>query len=147
MKTESEEHKRQVRTKIMKAVKAKGSKIEMLLMQALWKRGLRYRKHLKGILGTPDIAFVGKKVAVFCDSEFWHGKDWELRKADFKSNQEFWYKKIQRNIEKDIEVNTSLSAQGWSVVRFWGKNIMRDVENCCDVIERELQHRMTKKDP
>ena len=74
----------------MKRVKNKGSEIEILLQKELWSRGLRYRKNVKGITGKPDIAFIGKKIAVFCDSEFWHGYDWENRKKDFKSNTEFW---------------------------------------------------------
>ena len=73
----------------MRSVKNKDSKIELTLRKELWHRGLRYRKNVTGITGKPDIAFKGKKIAVFCDSEFWHGHDWENRKNDFKSNQEF----------------------------------------------------------
>ena len=92
------------KTKNMKAVKSKGSKIEKLLAKELWGRGLRYRKNDKTIFGTPDFVFKGLKIAVFCDSGFWHGKDWEVRKNDFKSNQDFWLPKIERNIERDKEV-------------------------------------------
>lgn len=74
----------------MRQVKNKDSKIELLLRKELWSRGLRYRKNVKKVFGHPDIAFIGKKIAVFCDSEFWHGYDWENRKADIKSNQDFW---------------------------------------------------------
>ena len=79
----------------MQQVKSKGSKIEVMLMKELWNRGLRYRKNVKTVFGKPDIAFIGKKVAVFCDSEFWHGYNWEERKHDFKSHQEFWIPKIE----------------------------------------------------
>lgn len=75
------------RHKNMVAVKSSGSKIEVMLMKELWSRGLRYRKNVKSVIGKPDIAFIGRKVAVFCDSEFWYGYNWNERKSDFKSNQ------------------------------------------------------------
>ena len=89
----------------MKQVKNKDSDIELMLRKELWSRGLRYRKNVTGIIGKPDIVFKAKKVAVFCDSEFWHGYDWENRKGDFKSNKDFWIPKIERNIERDKEVS------------------------------------------
>ncbi|TDP53717.1 very short patch repair endonuclease [Aminicella lysinilytica] len=125
----------------MKMVKSKDTKIEVPLRKELWSRGLRYRKNVKGIIGKPDIAFIGKKVAVFCDSEFWHGYDWQNRKNDFKSNQEFWIPKIERNIERDVEVTTELEKQGWIVVRFWGNEIQKDLIDCADRIERILKNR------
>ena len=85
----------------MQQVKNKDSKIEVLLRKELWSRGIRYRKNVNRIYGKPDIVFIGKKVAVFCDSEFWHGYNWEERKKDFKSHQEFWIPKIERNMELD----------------------------------------------
>lgn len=125
----------------MKRVKNKGSEIEILLQKKLWSRGLRYRKNVKGITGKPDIAFIGKKIAVFCDSEFWHGYDWENRKKDFKSNTEFWIPKIERNIQRDIEVTRELETQGWIVIRFWGKEIKKNVSGCADEIERIWKER------
>lgn len=125
----------------MKRVKNKGSEIEILLQKELWSRGLRYRKNVKGITGKPDIAFIGKKIAVFCDSEFWHGYDWENRKKDFKSNTEFWIPKIERNIHRDIEVTNELETQGWIVIRFWGKEIKKNVSGCADEIERIWKER------
>lgn len=126
------------RHKNMQAVKSKDSKIELLLRQELWKRGLRYRKNTKAVFGHPDIAFIGKKVAVFCDSEFWHGYDWERRKNDIKSNKDFWISKIERNIARDKEVNEHLISQGWKVLRFWGKQIEKDAAGCADIIEAEV---------
>lgn len=125
----------------MKRVKNKGSEIELLLQKELWSRGLRYRKNVKGITGKPDIAFIGKKIAVFCDSEFWHGYDWENRKKDFKSNTEFWIPKIERNIQRDIEVTRELETQGWIVIRFWGKEIKKNASGCADEIERIWKER------
>ena len=122
-------------TKNMRAVKCKGSKIEVMLMKELWSRGLRYRKNVKTVFGKPDIAFIGKKVAVFVDSEFWHGFDWENRKTEIKSRRDFWIPKIERNIERDNEVNTHLTEAGWTVLRFWGKDIIKEKNTCVsDVI-------------
>ena len=126
-------------TKNMKAVKNKDSKIELLLRKELWSRGLRYRKNVNRITGKPDIAFLGKKIAVFCDSEFWHGHNWEERKNDFKSHQEFWIPKIERNMKRDIEVNQMLEAEGWTVLRFWGKDIKKHLKECADRIEKVVR--------
>ena len=123
----------------MQQVKNKDSKIEVLLRKELWNRGLRYRKNVTNVFGKPDIVFKGKKVAVFCDSEFWHGYDWENRKNDFKSNQEFWIPKIERNMQRDTEVNERLIAEGWTVLRFWGKDIKKNVELCADQIEKAVR--------
>ena len=123
----------------MSRIKNKDSKIELILRKELWSRGLHYRKNVSSVFGKPDIAFIGKRVAVFCDSEFWHGYDWEERKHDFKSRQEFWIPKIERNITRDQEVNERLQAQGWTVLRFWGNEILDDPIACADVIQRALE--------
>lgn len=125
----------------MQQVKNKDSKIEVLLRKELWSRGIRYRKNVTRIYGKPDIAFIGKKVAVFCDSEFWHGHNWEERKNDFKSHQEFWIPKIERNMERDREVNAKLLSEGWVVLRFWGKDIKKNTAQCADQIEKVVRER------
>ena len=125
----------------MRQVKSKDSAIELVLRKELWRRGLRYRKNVKSVCGKPDIAFVGKKIAVFCDSEFWHGFNWEERKKDFKSRQEFWIPKIERNMQRDNEVNQYLQEQGWTVLRFWGKDIKRDPAACADLIVKVLKEK------
>ncbi len=122
----------------MKRVKNKGSEIEKMLWKELWNRGIRYRKNTNTVFGHPDIVFKGKKIAVFCDSEFWHGHDWENRKNDFKSHQEFWIPKIERNMQRDIEVTEELKQQGWTVIRFWGKDIKSNVKKCADTIEKAV---------
>lgn len=134
-------HTPEQRRKNMQAVKNKDSQIELLLRKELWSRGLRYRKNSSKVFGHPDIVFVGKKVAVFCDSEFWHGYDWEKRKKDIKSRQEFWIPKIEKNIERDQEVNRHLQEQGWVVLRFWGKDIQRDPVACADMIVKVLKEK------
>lgn len=125
----------------MQQVKNKGSKIEVLLCKELWSRGLRYRKNVNRICGKPDIAFIRKKVAVFCDSEFWHGYNWEERKKDFKSHQEFWIPKIERNMQRDIEVTEKLRSEGWVVLRFWGNEIKKNTVQCADQIEKVVRER------
>lgn len=126
----------------MKRVKNKDSKIELNLRKELWKRGLRYQKNRNDIFGKPDIVFKGKKIAVFCDSEFWHGYDWEHRKNDFKSNHDFWLSKIERNIQRDCQVTSKLIDEGWIVLRFWGNEIKKDVISCADKIENIYRERM-----
>lgn len=125
----------------MQQVKNKDSEIELMLRKELWSRGLRYRKNVTKIVGKPDIAFLGKKVAVFCDSEFWHGFNWAERKKDFKSNQDFWIPKIERNIQRDIEVNKQLTEQGWTVLRFWGRDIKKNCSGCADKIQESLKEK------
>ena len=81
----------------MQQVKSKDTNIEVMLRKELWSRGLRYQKNSKKVFGKPDIVFIGKKVAVFCDSEFWHGYEWDNKKKEFKSHQDFWIPKIERS--------------------------------------------------
>lgn len=123
----------------MQANKSTGSKIEVKLAKALYARGYRYRKNNKKIYGKPDLTFRKIKLAIFVDGEFWHGKNWEKRKYDHKTNQEFWYKKIERNIQRDIEVNEHLKNQGWKVLRFWGNEIEKNLLSCILLVEREIR--------
>ena len=134
-----DKHTPEQRRKNMQAIKNKDSQIELLLRKELWKRGLRYQKNRIDIFGKPDIVFKGKKIAIFCDSEFWHGYNWEERKKDFKSHQEFWIPKIERNMERDIEVTNKLESEGWTVLRFWGNEIKKETEKCANIIEKAVQ--------
>ena len=134
-----DKHTPEQRRKNMRAVKNKDSQIELLLRKELWGRGLHYRKNINRIYGKPDIVFIGKKIAVFCDSEFWHGYNWEERKQDFKSHQEFWIPKIERNMQRDKEVTERLQAEGWTVLRFWGNDIKKNVSRCADIIEAQVR--------
>lgn len=128
----------------MQRVRSKDSKIELMLRKELWRRGLRYRKNVNGIEGKPDIVFLRKKVAVFCDSEFWHGYNWEERKDDFKSNRDFWIPKIERNMMRDTEVNAVLEYNGWIVLRFWGAEIKKNVTGCADIVEAALKGQLQR---
>lgn len=124
--------------KNMQSVKSKGSKIERMLGKELWKRGYRYRKNNNKVYGKPDFTFKKWKIAIFCDGEFWHGKDWDTRKKEHKTNKDFWHQKIERNIERDKEVNKKLKNEGWTVLRFLGKQIKSDLEKCVNEIEDQL---------
>ncbi|WP_288006590.1 very short patch repair endonuclease [Thermonema sp.] len=133
------------RKKNMQAVKSKGTKAEVMLAKALWHRGLRYRKNDKSVFGTPDLTFKKYKIAVFVDGEFWHGKDWEKRKYDHKTNVEFWHNKIERNIQRDKEVNKKLKEEGWVVLRFWCKEVLKNTENCVEQIIKRIHERKQQK--
>ena len=122
------------RSKNMRAVKSKGTKPEVMVCKALWHLGYRYRKNNKTVFGKPDITFKKYKLAVFIDSEFFHGKDWDIKKHEIKSNQQFWHKKIERNIERDKEVNEFLSDNGWKIVRFWDKEVTKNLDLCISKI-------------
>lgn len=122
------------RRKNMQHVRNKDSQIELKLRHALWHAGFRYRKNVREIFGCPDIVFKKLKIAVFVDSEFWHGYDWENRKHDFKSRQDFWIPKIERNIVRDKEVNEKLTADGWMVLRFFGNEIKKNLDGCVRIV-------------
>ena len=123
----------------MQAVKSKDTKIELLLRKALWRKGHRYRKNYPDVVGKPDIAFPKYKLAVFCDSEFWHGYEWATRENDIKSNHRFWTNKIESNIKRDRFVNKSLEDSGWKVIRFWENDIYHDLEECVRRVSREIK--------
>ena len=114
------------RKKCMQSNKSTGTKPELVLAKAMWALGLRYRKNSGSIFGKPDFSFKKYKVAVFVDGEFWHGKDWEQRKAEIKGNREFWIAKIERNIRRDMEVTDRLKAEGWTVLRFWSNDVVKN---------------------
>lgn len=130
------------RRKNMKHIRSKDTEIERILRQALWKEGIRYRKNYNKLPGKPDIAITKYKIAIFCDGEFFHGKDWEQLQEKLKNsnNSEYWIKKIQRNIHRDYEVERAIRAQGWIVLRFWGKEIKRDVNMCVKAVKEAIQY-------
>ena len=121
-------------SKTAKLIKSKNTAIEMILRRKLYNLGYRYRIHSAGIPGKPDIVFSGKKIAVFCDSAFWHGKKY-LEGEKFKTNSEFWEKKISQNIERDAKVNSRLAQSGWQVLRFWDHEIKQNLDSCVEQIK------------
>ena len=126
------------RSKIMRAIRSTNTKDEVRLAKALWHKGYRYRKNNRTVFGTPDLTFKKLKIALFVDSEFFHGKDWKTQKNRVKTNTEFWQKKIERNRQRDVEVNEKLREQGWTVIRFWSAEIENNLEDCIAKIQREI---------
>ena len=132
-----EKRKKLTRSQIMSRIKSSDTSIELTLRKALWRKGLRYRKNCKDVFGKPDICFKSKKVAIFCDSAFWHGKKF-LEGEKFKTNKEFWESKILRNIERDNEVIETLKKEGWTILRFWDEDIKKRTEVCVNKIIETL---------
>ena len=128
------------RKKNMQNIKAKDTKIEIILRKALWKKGYRYRKNYNKLPGKPDIVLLKYKIAIFCDGEFFHGKDWDMLKKKLKNsnNSEFWINKISRNRERDDEINKRLLFEGWTVIRFWGDDIKKHTDECVKIVEETI---------
>ena len=128
------------RKKSMQHNQSENTSIELKLRKELWHKGYRYRKNYKKLPGSPDIALTKQKVAIFCDSEFFHGKDWEVKKSKLQNgkNAEFWINKIERNMRRDLANDQRLLCMGWTVIHFWGNDILKDTGTCVKVIEEVL---------
>lgn len=127
------------RSKIMKSIKGSDTGIEVRLRKALWHKGVRYRKNFKIFDCHPDIVITKYKIAVFCDGNFWHGK--ELQKRPIKHNSSYWNEKIRRNVERDLENTIELRDNGWIVLRFWEDDIQNNLPNCVDDVLRYISIR------
>lgn len=121
-------------SKRMANVHLKASKAETDLAKELWRRGLRYRKNYRKLPGSPDIAILKHKIAVFVDGEFWHGKDWDQKKECLKTNQEYWIEKIEENIARDKRNDLLLFEMGWKPIHFWEKEVIKSLQFCADSI-------------
>lgn len=128
------------RRKNMQNIRNKDTKIEIKLRKALWEKGYRYRKNYKKLPGKPDIVLTKYKIAIFCDGEFFHGKDWESQKKRLENsnNREFWITKIEQNIKRDEEINKQLKFLGWTVLRFWGTDIKKNLDDCVRTVEEAI---------
>ena len=134
-------HTKEQRSRNMRAIRSTNTKMEIVLSKALWAHGLRYRKNDKNVFGRPDLTIKRFKLAIFVDSEFFHGKEWETSKFIIKSRRDFWWKKIEGNMERDKTVNKVLADDGWKVLRFWSKDVRQNVDACVAVnvgFNREL---------
>ncbi len=132
----------------MSKIRGKDTKIELRLRKALYGRGLPYRLYSRKIPGHPDISCLKYRVAVFCDSEFWHGYLFEENIKKVKWNEEFWIRKIKRNIERDIEVDRKLKEMGFRVLRFWGRQIEKDLDTCVEeILKAYVKGGYKEKDP
>lgn len=131
---------KEVVSRNMSHIRSKDTSIELALRKALWHEGFRYRKNYKKLPGSPDIALTKYKVAIFCDSEFFHGKDWEVLKPRLEkgNNPDYWIKKIDRNRNRDIENDKKLLFLGWTVIHFWGQDILKHKDECIKIIKETL---------
>ena len=134
------------RHKNMQRIRSKDTSIEIKLRTALWHKGYRYRKNYEALIGKPDIVITKYHIAIFCDSEFFHGKDWpELEKRILRgSNSEYWYGKITRNMQRDAEDNRTLRGEGWVVLRFWGSDIKKHIDECVCAVEEAVFDQITE---
>ncbi len=128
------------RSKNMKNIKSSDTKIEKILRKALWANGYRYRKNVVSLPGKPDIVLPRYKIAIFCDGEFFHGKDWIVLKPKLKNsnNSECWIDKISKNRQRDETVNKELTYLGYTVIRFWGNDIKKNTDMCLKVIKETI---------
>lgn len=127
----------------MQHIRSKDTKIEKILRKALWHEGIRYRKCYGKLPGKPDIVITKYHIAIFCDGEFFHGKDWESLKIKLEgsNNAQYWITKIARNINRDEKVNKELRAAGWIVLRFWGRDIEKNVNDCVETVKEAIYTR------
>lgn len=127
------------RSKIMSKIRGKNTKPELLFRRALWKKNVRYRVDSKQLPGRPDLSIEKYKLAVFIDGEFWHGYNWNERKVKLKSNRNFWIPKIERNMQRDRQVNQKLEDLGFTVFRFWESEIKTNLKTCINDVMVYLQ--------
>lgn len=127
-------------SRTMSKIMGKDTKIELVLRKALWAKGYRYRKNYKTLPGRPDIAITKYKIAVFCDGEFFHGKNWEVLRPKLEQgkNPDYWINKIERNRNRDKEKDAELLYNGWTVIHFWGDDIIKNTDECVRVIEEAI---------
>ena len=133
------------RHKNMSAIRSKDTSIELILRKALWNHGYRYRKNYALLPGKPDIAITKYRIAIFCDSEFFHGRDWDKLKLRLEngSNSTYWLKKISRNMQRDLENEQALRFREWTVLRFWGEDILKHTEDCVKAVDEAVfEHKL-----
>ena len=128
----------------MSRIRSQGTKLEANLEEILKSVSADFAKH-PDIFGKPDFAYLSAKIAIFADSDFWHGYNWEEKKLEIKTNVDFWIKKIERNMERDADVTSKLGADGWEVLRFWGHDILKDPEKCAEIIREALEKKANQK--
>lgn len=126
------------RSELMKKIKGSNTVCEILLRKAIWNLGFRYRINVSKLPGKPDIVFKKYKLVVFIDGEFWHGYNWTDKKPKIKANREYWIKKIEGNIARDIKNVELLKELGYTVLRFWEHEIKKDLDRCVQVILEQL---------
>lgn len=118
------------RSYIMSRIKSIDTKPEIKFRKALWNLGFRYRKNYKKLPGCPDIVFVSKKIAIFIDGDFWHGRNWRSKKNKIQNNRSYWIRKIENNMKRDKKNNRALKKLGWTVFRYWESDVINNINFC-----------------
>lgn len=131
----------------MSHVKLKRGVAETLLAKTLWHSGIRYRRNYKALPGSPDIAITKYRIAIFADGEFWHGYDWQNRKARLQRNKEYWIEKIEENMARDRRNDVKLFDMGWTPIHFWEKEVKKDVDGCAADIVSLIIEQLTEELP
>jgi len=129
-------------SKRMSKVKRRRGKYEVILAKALWHSGLRYKYNYKKLPGSPDIAITRYKIAIFIDGEFWHGYNWEQKKKNLGRHKEYWIRKIERNMDRDIKNDILLVDKGWIPIHFWENEVKKNIQQCVDKIFSILVSRL-----
>lgn len=137
--TDMEKHYR------MSRVHTKNTCIELQLRKALWHKGIRYRVNYAVLPGKPDIVITKSRIAIFCDGEFWHGKDWATSKKKLHTNREFWISKIEKTKQRDAAIDKELQSLGWQVIRFWGKDIEKRIDECVECVQDAILQDIVQK--
>src|SRR6516162_4215724 len=127
----------QVTSRMMAAVRSKDSKAELALRRELHARGMRYRLHARDVPGRPDLVIRSRRFAVFVDGDMWHGNEHRRRGMTsmaelFPTRTDWWVAKIERNMQRDHEVNEQLAADGWTVIRIWESEVLADPAKAAD---------------
>lgn len=138
----------EVVSQTMRTILSSDTKIEQLLEKELQKAKLNYCRPaliIEQIPGKPDFIIPRYRIAIFCDGDFWHGKNYE--KGSIKNNTDFWDAKIERNILRDEEVNYGLQNNNWQVFRFWESDIKKNPANCISKILNYLKTHFKKVQP
>ena len=125
------------RRKNMRRIWSKDTKAELLLRKALYHNGYRFRKNWNALPGRPDIVLTKQKIAIFCDGEFFHGKDYDKKKP-VDHNHAYWDAKIRRNMERDLEVTRQLRSMGWVVLRFWNRDVLKNLDKCLAAVQETV---------
>lgn len=128
-------------SKRMSHVKTKRNSAEVMIAKSLWHKGYRYRLNYKALPGSPDISLTKYRIAIFIDGEFWHGKDFEQRKAKLKNNKDYWIEKIQENIDRDLRNDKLLRQMDWYPIHFWSNDVIKYCNQCIDEIIYTIENR------
>lgn len=125
----------------MSQIRSQDTKIEVALRSALFREGLRFRKNFAAVLGRPDVVLVTPRIAIFCDSSFWHGRDLVALEKRLRTNKAFWLNKIRKNVARDRAVDSGLASQGWLVLRFWEEDLNKELRKCIAAVLKKAKSR------